>query len=486
MKQESEVIIYFPNTGDANYTPPYEAMFQKKALESIGLQSIIIDGRFESLDKHITPNNKNITLIISTIIKYTSITIINQYNDGLKIAKEYFEKYSLKSIWTGQAALLLKDQLLDLESTESVIDNIDEKVLLNFLSEKFSINTNSLEYDCNFDIDCIDLKPYIHNKTLDYISSTGCINSCTFCSVPSIYKQKWKQIDKNTILKHFQYLKSNYPEIEFIHFRDDNFAVNKKKIFSLLNLLKSEKLNYKWSAQTSVNILKTYSNDELLRLNQYGCNNISIGIESGDPWLLEKITKNKTTVQDSLDSIQRLLKSGIEPSVTSIVGFPFNNKRDIKLTLKLLMKIKLIYPSLSLYSTFFLPIPTTQAFEEIYGKGNNDIGFGTSNKWLTRQDKELLHKFESTYFLFCDKNFHKRFNPSKRLKLTNKTLYPFIRLRFRSSSTSFLWEHKIASILLGKSFETDSKNMEYGIRKHNTNYDFGLSKSDNNSLVKKH
>lgn len=30
MKQESEIIIYFPNTGDANYTPPYEAMFQKK------------------------------------------------------------------------------------------------------------------------------------------------------------------------------------------------------------------------------------------------------------------------------------------------------------------------------------------------------------------------------------------------------------------------------------------------------------------------
>ena len=41
----NKILIYFPNTEEYNFTPPYESLFQIKAIESFTDNIIFIDAR---------------------------------------------------------------------------------------------------------------------------------------------------------------------------------------------------------------------------------------------------------------------------------------------------------------------------------------------------------------------------------------------------------------------------------------------------------
>ncbi|MDD2387894.1 MAG: radical SAM protein, partial [Bacteroidales bacterium] len=304
---KNKILIYFPDTGGYNFTPPYELLFQSKALENSGFEIILADARIHEFNKLVDIHKEQLFLvIISTLIKYTSITISRQYPDGLNAA-EYVKKDSdIPVLWTGLASSILTDRIIEkhfndyiltgisdnkisifvqclqsnksLEYVPSLVYKVDGKIHKNE-DDKFF---NSLKDYGNFKLAEIDLKPYIHNHTLDYIASTGCVNSCSFCSVPNIYCRHWNHNSIENITEHLRHIFDKYPEIKNIHFRDDNFFVNKSFIHELFQKFDAKNIGFVWSAQTSVNILKNYTDEDLTNLRKYRCSNISLGVESGD------------------------------------------------------------------------------------------------------------------------------------------------------------------------------------------------------------
>ena len=104
----NKILIYFPDTKGYNFTPPYESLFQIKALEDFADKIIFIDARKSNDNNFIKQALSDVSIvIISTLIKYTSITISFQLKDGIKFSK-LAESFSLPVIWTGMAAYLLK------------------------------------------------------------------------------------------------------------------------------------------------------------------------------------------------------------------------------------------------------------------------------------------------------------------------------------------------------------------------------------------
>jgi radical SAM superfamily enzyme YgiQ (UPF0313 family) len=507
---KNKVLIYFPDTGGYNFTPPYEVLFQVKAIQNTGVEIIFADSRTYNVIEIINQNKDNLLLvIISTLIKYTSITISWQYSDGLTIA-EYVKKYSDAAVlWTGLAASIQTDAILNKDYNDFVLTGISDNKISAFVSslinkQSFKLipslaykengqiikNENDKYYNSfndygNFEIKNIDLKPYIHNQTLDYIASTGCVNSCSFCSVPNIYCRHWNHNNIENITEHLEYILKNYPEIKIIHFRDDNFLVNKSFIHGLFHKLDEKNIQFIWSAQTSVNILKNYTEDDLIALHNFGCNNISIGVESGDDYILEKVTKSKTTKAESIEQIKRLIKADITVSVTSIISFPYNNGRDFKRTLRFLMKLKLLYPSLSMYCTVLQPIPGTEIFEEIFDSHTvQSEELLTNNLWTSSKKKHKLKKFENFYFIFDRKDFYKSLpeDLGNDLKIINKFFSPLIKLRFRFGFTNLMWEYEITKNRIRKikdkhNIHSESILSDVGIRHLTSNYNYGFKKT---------
>lgn len=295
-----------------------------------------------------------------------------------------------------------------------------------------------------------------------------------------IYEQMWDHNSIENIASHLQIILKSSQLIQTIHFRDDNFLVNKSFIFKLFQTFEDRGLHFSWSAQTSINVLKKYTDEELTILKKSGCTNISIGIESGDEFILQKVTKSKTNLNAGIDAIKKLIEAEIAPSVTSIISFPYNNGRDFNKTLKYLMKIKLLYPGLSLYCTMFQPIPKSEIYKELFSEREAPDEVMTLNTWTSKKKIDTLKKFENFYFTFINRNFFKII-PSengKKLKWINKLFYPFILLRFKLGYTGFLWEYflvkkRIERIKSQNYFSGENEISRSGIRHLNSNFDFG-------------
>lgn len=507
---KNRILIYFPDTGGHNFTPPYEALFQAKAIENIQYEVVIVDSRLMDIEQAFEVYDNSIAfIVISTLMKYTSITISSQLTDGKKIEKLALLR-NIPVVWTGLGASLLPKNYLHNNQNVFLIKGGNEKSLELFVKhfpdgDKYGTipslsgnmngdvfeNAFSLYLDHftdfgNFSLNAIDISKYIRNSTIDYIATTGCVNSCKFCSVPMIYNKKWQHNTVENIADHLKYLFELDETIRIIHFRDDNMLVNKTFVQELFTSLKDNNVHFEWSCQTSINILKNYRDEEIEMLALNGCRNISVGIESGDEEILEKVTHRKTSGIESVAIIKRLLQKGISVSVTSIINFPFNQSRDFGKTLKFLMKLKLLYPELSMYCTIFQPIPGTELFNEIFGD-NHDFSSEilSYNTWTTQKRRIILNYFEEFYFVFNNPNFYKTLPKflSDDLKLINKIFSPFIRLRFRLGITSFYWEYfivknklkKIKSrhgVLINSSFDG------LGIRHLTSNYNYGFAKKD--------
>ena len=74
-----------------------------------------------------------------------------------------------------------------------------------------------------------------------------------------------------------------------IHFREDNFTVNRKKVIKFCNEIKRRKINVAWQCESRADAL----DDELLGvMAAAGCVGMWFGLESGSQEILDKINKN--------------------------------------------------------------------------------------------------------------------------------------------------------------------------------------------------
>lgn len=146
------------------------------------------------------------------------------------------------------------------------------------------------------------------------------------------------------------------------------------------------------------------------------------------------------------------------------------------------MKLKLLYPQLSMYCTVFQPIPGTEIFNEIFKNKNYSLEPLANNTWTSKRKKRILKKYESFYFVFDNKNFYKQLPKelSKKIKPINRFFSPLIKLRFRLAFIGFLWEYallknKLSTIKLKFGINTDTSLSEIGIRHLTSNFDYGYT-----------
>jgi len=199
----------------------------------------------------------------------------------------------------------------------------------------------------------IDLSP---RKFTTIVTSRGCPFSCTFCGCSAFSNGIWRTRSVQDIFEEICYLAGKgYREILIV---DDNFTLNKKRVFKLCNKIEKENLDVVFICDGRVN---NSSYDLLRAMENANFKIIMYGIESSSQRILNYYKKG-ITPQMSLQATKNARKAGFKIIIGSFMIGALDETYDEAInTLKFIPKLDIDFP----YILFTRALPGTQLFDNL-------------------------------------------------------------------------------------------------------------------------
>lgn len=143
---------------------------------------------------------------------------------------------------------------------------------------------------------------------LYYETSRGCPHACEFCYDVAFHNRRWRAKSPERVVDEMAFLSKKYGP-EQIWFTDDEFAVSKKRLAEIAELMLKRNVKVTWPIFGRADYVVRYEKDFLDLVKRAGCSQINFGVESGSPRVLEYIRKD-ITVEQVIRSV-KFLKSTI-------------------------------------------------------------------------------------------------------------------------------------------------------------------------------
>ncbi len=190
----------------------------------------------------------------------------------------------------------------------------------------------------NADFDIYDKKTFFRpyhgkmHRCVDYELSRGCIYDCSFCLSP--FQRKTYGNPKNfrreksivKIIDEIAYLKKRH-KLEIIRYQDETFLTMKKEKLRDLSSAYKKHVGLPFIIEATINSI---TEEKIRYLKEMGCLSISLGLESGNPYIRDAvINKPKFTNDEAVKNIQIIKKSGMSLNVFNIMGFPEETKEMV-------------------------------------------------------------------------------------------------------------------------------------------------------------
>ena len=186
---------------------------------------------------------------------------------------------------------------------------------------------------------------YIQGGSTVILSSRGCPFKCSFCASPMLtYRYRLRSIQ--SITDEIKDVIAKY-NIKQFRFSDDMFTANKDHVLKLCDAL--GELNIAWRISCRV---KPLDNIILKNMQQAGCRELSLGVESFDNVVLSGLNK-KTTQNDNIKALELAHKYNINTRVLLMIRTPFQTPETIKINKHWLRRL----PFTIIACTAFIPIP---------------------------------------------------------------------------------------------------------------------------------
>jgi len=160
------------------------------------------------------------------------------------------------------------------------------------------------------------------------VSTRGCPYSCAWCNSSSIWSGGWRKRSAESIYDEIVYLNKNYGKKIFV-FGDNSFNIDAERVDAFCDLLIDNNTQILWSASIRAdNITQQLA----MKRKAAGCYNVSIGVESANNEILEKIGK-KTTIEEISKGIEMFKKAGIEVLGQFVIGSPYDTLETVEETI---------------------------------------------------------------------------------------------------------------------------------------------------------
>jgi len=191
----------------------------------------------------------------------------------------------------------------------------------------------------------------------------GCRAQCTFCSVRSFNGKGVRQRSVDSVLDELQLLKEVYG-IEHITWLDDDLLKDHHRALSLFGGMVNRNLGLTWDATNGV-IAASCTEEIVAAMAASGCIALNIGMESGNPQILQQVRK-PGTVKNFIAAAEVLRRHEmIHARVFLMLGFPSETLAQINDTVRVAREMDLDWCGI----TVLQPLPNTPIYASMVEQG---------------------------------------------------------------------------------------------------------------------
>ena len=208
----------------------------------------------------------------------------------------------------------------------------------------------------------LPLFSYILSPGATMITSRGCPYQCSYCD-RSVFKRSYRYNSAEYIYEHMAYLRKQFG-VKHINIYDDLFTMHRKRIVQLCSMLTDKPLGMQFNCAVRVG----HTDDELLdMLKKAGCLQVSVGIETAEPELMET-HKPGVQLDEVRDTVHRIKNKGLRIKGLFMMGLPGDTESSIQKTSDFAMSLDLDDMNMSK----FTPFPGAPIWQTIEKEGSFD------------------------------------------------------------------------------------------------------------------
>lgn len=346
--------------------PPTDLMYLAAVAEKVGLEAKINDysqnGDYEADLKEFNPDYLVVNIATPTL---------EHDLDAVKKAKEICP--NVITIAKGAAFLTLAERIIK-EHNELNFGILGEaeNTLKEILEERPKAEILGLYYKENDEVKFTGNRPFIedldslpfparhlvdnniyrrpdNNKVQATIKvSRGCPFHCFFCLATPVSGAKVRRRSPENIVAEIKECVEKYNIKNFL-FWSDIFNIDKDWTMKLCQAIIDSGLKITWSANTRAD---TADLEMAEMMYKSGCRLVSIGVESGSQYMLEKMGK-KITLNDVRRTVKVFKKAKIRIYNYFVIGLPWETEETVEETIK--FAIELNSDFISFYTATPLP-----------------------------------------------------------------------------------------------------------------------------------
>ena len=365
--------------------PPTDLMYLAAVAEKEGLEAKIEDysqgGNFENDLKEFKPDYLVVNIATPTL---------EHDLDAVKKAKQICP--DVITIAKGAAFLTLAERIMkDHSSLDFGILGEAEETLKEILQGKQKTDILGIFYKENGEVKFTGKRPFIedlnslpfparhlvdnniyrrpdNNKVQATIKvSRGCPFHCFFCLATPVSGAKVRRRSPENIVAEIKECVEKYNIRNFL-FWSDIFNLDKKWTMDLCQAIIDSGLKITWSANTRAD---TADLEMAKMMYKSGCRLVSIGVESGSQYMLEKMGK-KITLDDVRRTVKAFKKAKIRIYNYFVIGLPWETEETVEETIK--FAIELDSDFISFYTA--TPLPGSRFYD--YAREHNLFDKSTS------------------------------------------------------------------------------------------------------------